>query len=200
MSDPSLETRGATTGSLAGRLQDAIRQSPHVWRAIERLPAIGLPNAYVAAGCLAQTVWNVALGNDLSHGLKDIDVIYYDPDVSAEREQQEILRVRKALGDLPFHIDVANEARVHLWYRQAFGYDIAPYASVEDAIGTFPTTATAIGVRLTGEGLRVHAPFGLQDLFALTIRPNKRQITKAIYNAKVERWRQTWPQLTFIEW
>jgi hypothetical protein len=31
------------------------------------------------------------------------------------------------------------------------------------------------------------APFGLDDLFGLVVRPNKRQITRAIYEAKVER-------------
>ena len=31
--------------------------------------------------------------------------------------------------------------------------------------------------------------FGLDDLFGLVVRPNKRQITRSIYEAKVARWR-----------
>jgi hypothetical protein len=44
------------------------------------------------------------------------------------------------------------------------------------------------------------APFGLDDLFGLVVRPNKRQITRAIYKAKVDRWRSIWPWLTFLPW
>jgi hypothetical protein len=36
---------------------------------------------------------------------------------------------------------------VHLWYAEKFGNVLAPYTSTEDAITTFPTTATAIGVQ-----------------------------------------------------
>lgn len=38
------------------------------------------------------------------------------------------------------------------------------------------------------------------DLLALTVRPNKRQITPAIYAAKVARWRPLWPHVTFLAW
>jgi hypothetical protein len=44
------------------------------------------------------------------------------------------------------------------------------------------------------------APFGLDDLFGLLVRPNKRQITRAIYEAKVDRWRPIWPRLTYLPW
>src|SRR4029077_1290893 len=43
-------------------------------------------------------------------------------------------------------------------------------------------------------------PFGLDDLFGLVVRPNKRQITRAIYEAKVDRWRPIWPRLTYLPW
>jgi hypothetical protein len=95
---------------------------------------------------------------------------------------------------------VKNQARVHLWYRRKFGYGIAPYRSVEDAIATFPTTATAVGLRKVGIGYELCAPFGLTDLLGLVVRPNMRQITREIYEAKVERWRRIWPQLTFVPW
>lgn len=34
----------------------------------------------------------------------------------------------------------------------------------------------------------------------MTARPNKRQITAEIYDGKVARWRQHWPELTIIPW
>jgi hypothetical protein len=103
-------------------------------------------------------------------------------------------------ADIPLEFDVKDEARVHLWYPRAFGYPIAPYQSVEAAIATFPTTATAIGVRKQGKGYRICAPFGLDDLFGFVTRPNKRQITRQIYEAKIQRWHATWPRLTVLPW
>jgi hypothetical protein len=52
--------------------------------------------------------------------------------------------IQKALP-IAFGIDVKNEARVHLWYKSHFGYDIPPYHSVEEAMDSWPTTATAVG-------------------------------------------------------
>ena len=81
-----------------------------------------------------------------------------------------------------------------------FGYRIQPYQSTEDAIGTWPTTATAIGVRPSGHELEVWAPFGTDDLFNLVVRPNRVQITPAIYDAKVTRWVAHWPSLEALSW
>jgi uncharacterized protein len=76
---------------------------------------------------------------------------------------------------------------VHLWYEERFGYAIKPYPCCADAIATFPTTATAIGVRWLRGKFECCAPFGFDDLFGLVVRPNKTQITRGIYEAKVER-------------
>src|ERR1700720_4404858 len=65
---------------------------------------------------------------------------------------------------------------------------------------TFPTTATAVGVRRIYGKLECCAPFGLDDLFGLLVKPNKRQITRAVYEAKVDRWRPIWPRLTYLPW
>ena len=46
----------------------------------------------------------------------------------------------------------------------------------------------------------VFAPFGLADLFALVVRANRVQITPAIYQGKVARWRRCWPDLTVLPW
>jgi uncharacterized protein len=77
---------------------------------------------------------------------------------------------------------------------------IEPYSSSADAIATFPTTATSVGVRRVLGKFECCAPFGLDDLFGLVVKPDTRQITRAIYEAKVDRWRPIWPQLTFLPW
>jgi uncharacterized protein len=119
---------------------------------------------------------------------------------SFEAEASHERRLRDLFQHLPIKLDVKNEARVHLWYEDRFGYAIKPYLSSADAIATFPTTATAVGVREIRGKLECCAPFGIDDLFRLVVRPNKRQITRAIYEAKVDRWRSIWPRLTFLPW
>ena len=134
-------------------------------------------------------------------GLKDVDLIYFDEqDLSFESEASHERCLRDLFQHLPIKLDVKNEARVHLWYEDRFGDAIKPYSSSADAIATFPTTATAVGVRQIRSKFECCAPFGLDDLFSLVVRPNKRQITRAIYEAKVDRWRSIWPRLTFLPW
>ena len=118
----------------------------------------------------------------------------------AESEAENEARIKDLFSDLGVAVDVKNEARVHLWYPAKFGHPIAPYGSAEEAIATFPTTSTAVGVRPRGSQLDICAPFGLDDLLGLVVRPNKAQITRAIYEAKVARWRLCWPNLKICDW
>jgi uncharacterized protein len=127
-----------------------------------------LPGNWLVAGSIAQTVWNLALGRPAGFGIKDADVVYFDAqDLSFEAEVENEQRLRDLFRHLPVKLDVKNEARVHLWYERSFGYPIAPYLSAPAAIATFPTTATAIGVRCKAGKFECYSPFGLDDLFDL---------------------------------
>jgi len=188
------------TSDLA-RLETALRQNRWVAEILDRFEEIALPDAWLVAGCLAQTVWNLAAGHPAERGIKDLDIVYFDAgDLSASAEQGHEERLRRLFSHVPAKLDVKNEARVHLWYEKRFGYPIAPYISTANAIATFPTTATSIGVRQHGGAFKCCAPFGLDDLLAGIVRPNKRQITEAVYRAKVQRWRAAWPGLRVVPW
>jgi len=182
-------------------LRSILSRSPLVAAVVDRWPAIDLPDCWLVAGCLAQTVWNDALGLPPTHGIADIDLVYFDAgNLSEEAEAVQAARIRSLFADLGPWIDVKNEARVHLWYAAKFGNDLAPYVSTQDAITTFPTTATAVGVQPRTDGLHVFAPYGLSDLLGLIVRPNKKQITQAIYDAKVKKWHARWPDLRIVAW
>lgn len=168
---------------------------------LEKTSELGLANCYIGAGCITQTVWNYQLGFELTHGISDYDVVYYDgSDLSAEAELIFAKRLKNAVNRSNINLDVNNQARVHLWYKEYFGYDISPYRSVEEAINTWPTTATSVGVRIESGKLKVYAPFGLNDLFGLIVRANKAQITKKIYMDKVHKWSAKWPSLKILPW
>ncbi|HYF93084.1 MAG TPA: nucleotidyltransferase family protein [Symbiobacteriaceae bacterium] len=180
----------------------AIIDQNQILRAVlEAAAGLMPPDWYLGAGCIAQTVWNYMSERDLMVGVKDLDLVYYDAaDLSEETESAYLQRVREQFGGVSIHIDVKNEARVHLWYEKRFGYPIKPYSSLEDAINTWPTTATSIGVRRSRDESVVYAPYGLNDLFAMVVRPNKKQITREVYEAKARRWLESWPSLQIIPW
>ena len=178
-----------------------LRGSPVLWECLERLAGLGLPDCWLGAGCVAQTVWNAAHGKPSAADISDYDVVYFDAaNLTEQAENEAAAGVREAMADLPVALDIKNQARVHLWYRQRFGYDILPYGSTEDAIATWPTTATAIGVRLVQGLPQVVAPYGIDDLLSLVVRANRVQITAEIYLRKVARWQRHWPDLTVLPW
>ncbi|MGV0909748.1 nucleotidyltransferase family protein [Martelella sp. FOR1707] len=179
----------------------AVSDSPLIRPLLENWRLIDLPDCWLVAGALAQTVWNRRFAMDPTHGIADIDIVYFDPsDLSERAEARHAARIRAAFSALPAWIDVKNQARVHLWYGDRFGFDIEAYDSVSEAITTFPTTATAFGIRPTAQGFECDAPFGLADLLNAVVRPNKTQVSREAYENKVERWKTLWPDLTVIGW
>ena len=48
--------------ALTRRFVNEALQNPHNAALLERLPFLGLPDAWLVAGCLFQTVWNLRSG------------------------------------------------------------------------------------------------------------------------------------------
>lgn len=183
------------------KLIEIIHSSPMLVEVFELSRKTELTEYYIGAGCIAQTVWNYLLGNPLGYGIDDIDIIYFDTDLSYEKEDRIINRCREVYCKLPIKVDVKNQARVHLWYKDKFRIDLKPYLSLEEAIDSWPTTATSIGVRYETNGdWKIYTPFGLEDLFQLNIRANKKLITEEIYMTKHKKWKRIWPELNVIPW
>lgn len=155
---------------------------------------------YVGAGSVNQTVFNYLSGNEIDYGIKDFDIVYYDEDLSYEAEDIIIKDLDKMFKDKSIEFDVKNEARVHIWYNEKYGDKREPYTSTEDAISKWGATVTCIGVRLENNKLITFCPYGLNDLFSMTIRPVKVYFTKEAYDSRCERWLKKWPNLNIIGW
>ena len=183
------------------RFLNIIQENAAVLEVLNTAGKFKLPNWFVGAGCIAQTVWNKFHGFDLNQNITDIDLVYFDDtDLSFEAEDKIIALVKDTFSHFPIDIDVKNQARVHLWYGKHFGYDIEPYISIHDALKSWPTTATSIGIRKEQDNYQVFAPFGLEDLLGMVVRANKVQITEEIYKSKVDRWTRCWPKLKVTPW
>lgn len=160
---------------------------------------LDLPDWYLTAGGVVQTVWNVVTDRPPTHGIKDYDLFYFDDtDLSWDAEDKAIKAGARVFGDLP--VEIRNEARVHLWYEDHFGVPCAPHTSTEAAIDSFAATTCCLGVRVSGENWRVYAPHGLADVFNLVIRPNPVLAPRDVYETKARRWRTVWPELTVLPW
>ena len=168
---------------------------------LKRSEKLDLINCYLGAGCVAQTVWNYFHNYDLNKNISDYDLVYFDDnDLSYEAENIVIEKLKDEFKDLRINIDVKNQARVHIWYKEYFGYSIESYKNIEEAINTWPTTATCIGVKFINNEFIYYAPFGLNDILNMIVKPNKAQIKQNIYEEKIKRWKKCWPKLKIVEW
>lgn len=177
-----------------------LRTNPVLVDVVERARDLALPDWYLAAGAVVQTIWNAVTGRPPGYGIGDYDLIYHDAaDLSWAAEDAAIRRGAALFPGV--ELEVRNEARVHLWYEEKFGVPCPPYPDTEAAIASFPATTCAIGVRTDPDGTwRVCAPYGLDDAFALRLRPNPRLAPRHVYEAKARRWKALWPELTVLPW
>ena len=183
-------------------LRAALHENATLTGVLARAAAMGLPGWYLVAGCVYQTVWNVVTGQPPEAGIVDYDLAYFDDsDLSREAEDEVIRAGSTVFAGLPAPVQIRNQARVHLWYERKFGVPCPLHARTEAAIDTYEATTASVGVRQeTGGRWRVYAPYGLSDVFTLTVRPNPVLATRAVYQAKTARWKRQWPGLTILPW
>lgn len=180
-------------------LRETLERNPVVTDVLAGAATLDLPGWYLTAGCVFQTVWNVATGRPPTAGIRDYDLFYFDDsDLGWDAEDAVVRAAARVFGDLP--VEVRNEARVHLWYEDRFGVPCPPHTCTESAIDAFAATTCCLGVRLDGDDWRVYAPHGLADVFNLVVRPNPVLASRNVYETKTRRWLEQWPELTVLPW
>jgi uncharacterized protein len=169
---------------------------------LESARKVDLPQWRVVAGCIYQTIWNALTGRPPGTGINDYDLIYFDDtDLSQGREAATEKLVRSYLPGFPVPVEVCNQARVHLWFEDYFAITYPPLPSADEALTRYASTTHAVGVRLTQDDrLDIFAPFGLDDIFAMIVRPNYVLPNKATHEKKAARAKALWPELTVIPW
>ena len=162
---------------------------------------VDLPDGLVFSGAVYQSVWNALTGRPAGHGVKDFDVGYFDLDTTWDAEDAVIRRTAAAFEPpLRERVEVRNQARVPLWFPAKFGEEYGPLEGTGEALARFVAPAFAVGVRLgDGGDLMVVAPFGLDDVFDMVIRPNPLRPLAKDWPRVVERARARWPELTIVQ-
>ncbi|HAJ01963.1 MAG TPA: hypothetical protein DCL55_01760 [Brevundimonas sp.] len=182
---------------LKARLEAIVRADPDLMTVLEGVRAEALNDWLIFSGAVYQSVWNHLTGRPPGHGVKDFDVGYFDDDYSWDAEDAVIRRVA-ARHDEPLksRVEVRNQRRVSEWFPQKFGQDWPPVAETAEALERFVAPAFAVGARLEADDrLTVAAPFGLDDVFAMVIRPNPTRPIAADWDRVIEKLVARWPEL-----
>jgi hypothetical protein len=186
---------------LFARLEAILRAAPSLMQVMRTARDLELPDWLIFSGAIYQRAINHLTGREPDYGVRDYDLGYYDAsDLSYEAEDVVIRRVAAAFEPpLREMVEVRNQARVHLWFEAKFGEPYAPLGGTAEAISRFTTTAFAVGARLERDDrMTLLAPFGLEDLFALRLRPNPVRRTGG-FQRTAQAVLRRWPELTVEE-
>ncbi|KQQ39920.1 hypothetical protein ASF61_03650 [Duganella sp. Leaf126] len=177
------------------RFRADVTSNRHNRAILERWPTLALPDGWLVAGCLFQTVWNLQAGRAPEENIKDYDLFYFDGDDLSEAGEQVVQqRVAHLLADLGVKIEVANQARVHTWYEAYFGHPCAPLRGVQDGIDRFLIPATCIGIRPDA----LYAPNGLALMYQGVLSSNPLTPHADLFQQKAASYRERWPRLTIV--
>ncbi|HWF78030.1 MAG TPA: nucleotidyltransferase family protein [Caulobacteraceae bacterium] len=186
------------SAALETRLEAILRASPSMMQVLETTRQLDLPDWLIFSGAVYQRVLNHLTGREPDYGIKDYDLGYFDAsDISYEAEDVVIRRAAAAFAP-PFDalVEVRNQARVHVWFERKFGEPYAPLSCSGEALERFVSATFAVGVRLErDDAMTIVAPFGLDDLFALRMRPNPNRKTGGFARTAAGL-TSRWPELT----
>jgi hypothetical protein len=183
-------------GELEQRFLQIIRNEDWLVRALREAGSLGLPDWYIAAGAIRNTVWNVLHGYPGAAHLKDVDVIYFDPldgECMKEKDSEDALNAM----DPSLRWEVVNQVRL-----RRFNPGRPDVRSSCESVAYWSETPTCVGVRMEKDGsLTTCAPHGLGDLMGLVVRPIPEPYRDLdLYRRRIssKHWDTIWPNLKII--
>ena len=181
---------------------DIVLADPLVSATLVRAAKCRLPDWLIVSGVLYNAVWNSLTGRPSGHGVKDIDLFYFDAADLSWQAEDAVIRAAAALFDgLPAPVEIRNEARVHLWFEERFGQPYPQLASAAQALEFFAARTHAVGLRLdAADRPELVAPFGLDDIFSFRLMPNRTLDNRRTYDEKAARARRNWPEIEVVPW
>lgn len=185
---------------LEQKLKDILSSDPVMMQVLQGTRDLELPDWRVFSGAVYQRVWNHQTGRAVDYGIKDYDIGYFDPDTSWDAEDIWIKRFAAHFeGPLSEQVEVRNQARVHLWFPEKFGHPYTALTHTDEALARFVAPCFAVGVRMEDDGdISVTAPFGLEDIFSLTIRPTPNRPVAKDWDRIIEKLQGRWPELKVL--
>lgn len=178
---------------------DAVLANSHHLAILEHHRVRALPQPFLMAGSVYKAVWNAVTGRAPDFGVNDYDLAYFDPaDVSAAGEARVQAMINRVFAPGNLTVEACNQARVHIWFNETFGTQRQALSSALQAVEHFASRTHSIGLYLDKTGRpTLHAPFGLEELLSLRVRPAPDLSGAAAWNAKCDEQSRLWPELRF---
>ena len=176
---------------------DSVRKNPDMTAILIIIRNLGLKDSWLAAGSVRNFIWNLLSDKSPFDSETDVDVIFFDPDVSYE----ETLAIENKLReDFPqYQWELKNQVYMH-----QHSPHTEPYVNSCDAMSKYPERCTAIGLRLhTDATLELFAPYGLVDILNFQVSPTphffENDDRMKLYQQRLSKknWREKWKNLTF---
>lgn len=149
----------------------------------------------LSAGTIRNNIWQY-LENNPQYITSDVDIIYYDKNVS----EKETKKIEKSLYKINsnYKWQVKNE-----YYMNQYDFPNEPkFKSLSESISHFVETPTCIAAYLdNNNNIQIIAPYGLKDLMVLECRPIPLLLNKPekmnIYNNRIlnKKWKKAYPNL-----
>src|ERR1700731_1865292 len=130
-------------------------------RRLGRFEEVTLPDTWLLAGGIAQTIWNLGPGQPAEFGLKDVDLIYFDElNLSFEREASYERRLqvsRKTQTPAPLRIGPGNPRCCNLGHRDKHRVGSSATSrrcprAVGSALGDRPSSEPLLGAHRDAAG------------------------------------------------
>ena len=176
---------------------DAFRENLDIMTILTIIRDLDLKDSWLAAGSVRNFIWNLLSDKSPFDSETDVDVIFFDPDVSYE---ETVSLEKKLREDFPqYQWELKNQVYMHLHSPHT-----ALYTSSRDAMSKYPERCTAIGLRLHADAtIELFAPYGLEDILNFQVFPTphflENEDRMKLYQERLSKknWQEKWKNLTF---
>ena len=174
---------------------DSFRENPDMMAILTIIRNLGLKDSWLAAGSVRNFIWNLLSDKSPFDCETDVDVIFFDPDISYE---ETLFLEKKLRADFPqYQWELKNQVYMH-----QHSPGTAPYRSACDAVSKYPEQCTALAVRLRKDGrLELFLPYGTKDIEDFIVQPTPHFLASperlAVYTERMKKknWQSKWPPL-----
>ena len=179
------------------KILDTFRENPDMMTILTIIRDLDLKDSWLAAGSVRNFIWNLLSDKSPFDRETDVDVIFFDPDISYE----ETVSIEKKLReDFPqSHWELKTQVYMHLHSPHT-----VPYTSSCDAMSKYPEQCTAIGLRLHADAtLELFVPYGIEDILNFQVSPTphflENEDRMKLYQERLSKknWQEKWKNLTF---
>ncbi len=174
-----------------------IEQSDFMMSVLKTAKSANLPNWFIGAGFIRDTVWDIQHNFEPQYLYKDIDLAYFDKNNCSEKNDEILSKKLKKKLDLNW--EIVNQAYAHKYN------NVPPYNSAEDGLAHWVETATCVAAALDeNDNVVLLAPWGIDDLLKLKliIAPchQNNKYYENIFNKRIEdkKWLERWPKLKIV--